>query len=56
MILKKIFKLQYKFQTQLGYKKPTNLKNIKSKDNINILKDQLLALIIEASEALQELP
>jgi len=56
MILKKIFRLQYEFQIQLGNKKYINFKNIKSKNNINILKDQLLGLIVEASEALQELP
>ena len=54
--MERIFKLQREFQTQLGYKIPTDFENISSKENIEVLKNQLIALIVEASEALQELP
>ena len=54
--MERIFKLQREFQTQLGNKIFTDFEDIESKENIETLKNQLLALIIEASEAIQELP
>ncbi len=55
-ILEKIFELQTIFQKSLGYNIPKYALSIMSKENVELIKIQTLALIDEAMESLREVP
>lgn len=55
-ILENIFQLQISFQKLLGFNIPRYERSIMSKENIRIIKNQILALVDESMEALREIP
>lgn len=55
-ILEKIFQLQIDFQESLGHYIPKYALTVGSKENVDIIKNQMLALVDEAMEALREIP
>lgn len=55
-ILEKIFELQTTFQESLGHFIPKYALTIGSKENVELIKLQTLALVDEAMESLREIP
>lgn len=55
-ILENIFRLQVSFQKLLGNDIPKYASSILSKENVEIIKNQILALVDESMEALREIP